>query len=304
MAAWHPAGFGTLFDLSAGDSGVPPDFHHHGNEAFELPLLFRFLQTKVAVLRVTTIQNPNIVLCWRPVMLNKQDKTSTNQSPCRWIHPSDETLPPSEITAGQSCGIRSTKIHQSIVESEEPQMSGMLTVPEKEYWTDRINKRIEKQVEAISAETAHFWDRIHRESRERALASLGLLDRQKELDAIEKQRTTLEKRKRQIERAMLAHIRGVSIQDIDDCENLRHHREVARVVERRQAVHQDELLAESDVGQRILELREKKEILVDAVWLARSLKQVQELWSKVAELSDDEPMVFARDALTTVTRED
>ncbi|MCA9067394.1 MAG: hypothetical protein KDA84_00625 [Planctomycetaceae bacterium] len=182
-------------------------------------------------------------------------------------------------------------------------MSEILTVPEKEYWQSRIEKQIEKRIEVIAADDPFLLDHIGRQSRERALASLGLLDWQTEWDAIEKQRFTLEQRKRQIERSMLAHVRGVPVEDIDDYENYRHHREVQQAVERRQAVHQDELLGASEIGQHILELRKEEETVLDAVCLATSLKQIRELWSKLTELLNDEPTPLERETLAIVTRE-
>ena len=91
-----------------------------------------------------------------------------------------------------------------------------LTVTEKEHWKDRIGKRIDKKIEAVSAEDPNLLDRVHREARERALASLGLSEMQQELDGVEQQKSALDKRERQIQRAMLAHVRGVPVEDIDD----------------------------------------------------------------------------------------
>lgn len=96
---------------------------------------------------------------------------------------------------------------------------------------------------------------------------------------------------------MLAHVRGVPVDDVDDYHAYRHDHEVNAAMQRRQSVHEDELLAESEVGQRILKLREEKENLLDTVWLATSPKQIKELRSKVAELLDDKQTQLQRDAL-------
>ncbi|MCA9120721.1 MAG: hypothetical protein H6822_35915 [Planctomycetaceae bacterium] len=53
-------------------------------------------------------------------------------------------------------------------------------------------------------------------------------------------------------------------------------------MKRRQAVHEDELLAELERGQEIVRLRQEKEDLLDTVWFATSGAQIKELWSKVA----------------------
>ena len=66
-----------------------------------------------------------------------------------------------------------------------------LTVTEKQHWKDRIEKRIEKKLENLAAEDPNLLDRLRREARERALASLGLSEMQAEVDAIEQQRSEL-----------------------------------------------------------------------------------------------------------------
>ena len=84
----------------------------------------------------------------------------------------------------------------------------------------------------------------------------------------------------------------------------RYDHEVDNAVNRRQAVHEDELLAESEIGQRILKLREEKDNLLDTVWLATSPKQIKELWSKVADLLGDDQTQLQRDALAIVPTEE
>jgi hypothetical protein len=51
-----------------------------------------------------------------------------------------------------------------------------LTVTEKEHWKDRIGKRIDKRIEGIYAEDPNLKERIERDARARALASLNLTD--------------------------------------------------------------------------------------------------------------------------------
>lgn len=210
------------------------------------------------------------------------------QKPCGWLDPSNESLPPLAMPLPQDNREKSKRARNAIQGLAEPTIPGLLTVPEKEYWKNRIEKRIEQKVEAVCAKDPSLLERLQRESRQRALASLGLLEWQSELDVIEHQKARLEIRRREIERSMLALVRGVSAEDIDDYESCRHHREVDQTIARRQAVHQDELLAESEIGQSILKLRAGKEFLVDSVWLATSLQQVQEIQSALAAMLNDE----------------
>ncbi len=175
-------------------------------------------------------------------------------------------------------------------------MSG-LTVTEKEHWKGRIARRIDKRIEAITAGDPNFFERIERDARQRALESLSLAESQAELDEIQRQKETLEKREKRLHKTMLAKIRGVEPDDLDDYYSYRHDSEVDNAIKRRKAVHEDELLAESELGQQVLKLRQEKDELQDVVWLATSPRQVKALWEKVAELLGDEQTQLQRDAL-------
>jgi len=175
-------------------------------------------------------------------------------------------------------------------------MSG-LTVTEKEHWKKRIARRIDKRIGAITAGDSSFFERVEREARQRALGSLGLAEYQTELDEIEQQTKTLEKREKQLHKQMLAKVRGIGDDDLDDNYSYRHDREVDRAIKRRKAVHKDELLAESELGRQVLRLRQERDELQDVVWLATSPKQVKALWEKVAQLLGDEQTQLQKDAL-------
>jgi len=175
-------------------------------------------------------------------------------------------------------------------------MSG-LTVTEKEHWKNRIARRIDKRIEAITADDPNFFERIERDARQRALESLGLAEYQAELDGTQRQKETLEKREKRLHKTMLAKIRGVEPDDLDDYYSYRHDSEVENAVKRRKAVHEDELLAESELGQQVLTLREEKDELLDVVWLATSGTEIRQLWQKVVELLGDEQTQLQKDAL-------
>ena len=175
-------------------------------------------------------------------------------------------------------------------------MSG-LTVTEKEHWKKRIARRIDKWIEAITAGDPNFFERLERNARQRALDSLGLAEYQAELDEIEQQANTLARRERQLHKTMLAKVRGVGSDDLDDDYSYRQDSEVDDAIKRRKAVHKDELLAESQLGQQVLHFRQEKDELQDVVWLATSPKQVKALWEKVAELLGDEQTQLQKDAL-------
>src|SRR5207247_2119349 len=127
-------------------------------------------------------------------------------------------------------------------------------------------------------------DRVGRQARQRAVQSLGLAEIQAELDTLALQKEELEQRERQGHRALLAVIRRVPPDEVQEAYFVRPHAEVARAVQARLAVHEAELLAEDERGREVLRLRREKENLLDTVWLATSPQQVKELWRKVAEL--------------------
>ena len=100
---------------------------------------------------------------------------------------------------------------------------------------------------------------------------------------------------------MLAHVRGVPVDDLEDtCYGYHREEEVKSAVAKRQKVHEDELLGECDTGREILRLRQEQENLLDTVWLATSPVQLKTLWTKVGELLGTEPTQLERDALAIV----
>ncbi len=172
-----------------------------------------------------------------------------------------------------------------------------LTVAEKTHWRDRIEAKVNRRIEATLAGDPGLMDRIKHSARGRALASLGLAEIQSELDQIAAQKEVLARRERQAQRTMLARVRGVEIDQIEEVYYSRHEPEVTRAVSHRQAVHEDELLAEHEIGRQILRLRAEKDRLLDTVWLACSPAQIRQLWGKVGEFLGDEPTKLEREAL-------
>jgi hypothetical protein len=172
-----------------------------------------------------------------------------------------------------------------------------LTVAEKTHWRDRIQARIDRRIEAITAGDPGLMDRIKREARGRALASLGLAEFQAELDQIAEQKDALDKRDRQARRAMLARIRGLAVEDVEARYFGSLDPEVTGAINKRLVVHEEELLAEHELGRRVLELRGQKDNLLDVVWLATSPTQVRELWTRIGKLLGDEPTALEREAL-------
>jgi hypothetical protein len=172
-----------------------------------------------------------------------------------------------------------------------------LTVAEKTHWRDRIQARIDRRIEAIAAGEPGLMERVKHAARGRALTSLGLADFQAELDQIAVQKEALARRERRAQRAMLARVRGVEIDQIEEVYYGRHEVEVTTAINKRLVVHEEELLGEHEIGQQILKLRVEKDRLLDTVWLACSPSQVRELWTRIGKLLGDEPTAMEREAL-------
>ena len=172
-----------------------------------------------------------------------------------------------------------------------------LTVAEKTHWKERIEARINRRIEAILAGEPGLMDRVKREAKGRALVSLGLAEFEDQLEQIARQKDALEKRDRQARRAMLARVRGVAVEDVEVRYYGLRDPEVDAAITKRQAVHEDEILAGHELGQQVLRLRAEKDHLLDIVWLATSPVQVRQLWTRVGELIGDEPTPLEREAL-------
>ena len=173
-----------------------------------------------------------------------------------------------------------------------------LTVTEKEHWKDRSDRRIALRIETITTEDLGLLERIKEQARCQAMASLGIAELDAEVQRIERQEEELRQRETLVKRTMLAQVRGVPVETIDTGYNdYASCREIDKAIERRLAVHEDRLLAEHDVGRRILALRQERERLIDTVWLATSSASIRELWTKVGELLADEPTQLEREAL-------
>ena len=173
-----------------------------------------------------------------------------------------------------------------------------LTVTEKEHWKERIDSRIARRIATITTEDQGLLERIKEEARCQALASLGLAELDAEARQIEQQQAAFEERDRLVRRTMLARVRGIPVEAVSTGYAGHVDRSsIDKAIERRQAVHEERLLAEHELGRRIAALRQERERLIDTVWLATSSAAIRELWAKVGHLLGDEPTQLERDAL-------
>ena len=102
---------------------------------------------------------------------------------------------------------------------------------------------------------------------------------------------------------MIANLRGTPVDEVGESFGVRYGgelalpHEVAEAIARRQAAHQEQMLADDPIGREIARLEAEKDRLLDTVWLACSPAQIKQLWTKVGELLGDEPTILERDAL-------
>jgi hypothetical protein len=178
-----------------------------------------------------------------------------------------------------------------------------LSVTEKEFWKERIAARIERRVEAIKAQHPALFDRVKRAAHAEALRSLGLDECYIELEAVKDEEAALARRKKAAQRAMVATLRGVPIDEVSDSFSIRYGHELPlpheadEAITRRQSAHQTQLLADDPIGCEIARLESERERLLDVVWLAISPSEIKQLWLKVGALLGDEPTRLEREAL-------
>lgn len=140
-------------------------------------------------------------------------------------------------------------------------------------------------------------ERINQAAREKALNSLGIDELQRRLDRIEHQKKLLDARREKARWEMAAKLRGVPVRQVPATSRYGIESEVSEAVSKRQAVHEQELLAETPRGREILTLRQEKDNLIDTVWLATSSKQVKDLWQEVDDMLGGEQTKLQREAL-------
>ena len=170
-------------------------------------------------------------------------------------------------------------------------------VPELEHAQQRLARLLDRKLQALRARDPTLLGRLRARARQLALQSLGLAPLQAELDAVAAQGQELRRRRRQALRAMLATVRRVPLDEVDEPPGRAAAVAVARAIRQRRAAHEEELLAEDELGRQILGLRREKEALRDTVWLAACPAPVKALWQRACALLGAEPTPLQRQAL-------
>ena len=162
------------------------------------------------------------------------------------------------------------------------------TVTEMAFWQERIGRKIDSKIAALSVSAPGLLARVGQRARQQALQSLGLAELQMELDAIVAQKENLQRQEMRVQQAMLAVVRRVPVQEVASGHFGSQHPEVSRTIAQRQASHEEELLAQEEQGRDILRLRREKENLPDTLRLALASPQLKELWRKISALLGEE----------------
>ena len=176
-----------------------------------------------------------------------------------------------------------------------------LTVTEKTHWKDRIAKRIDQRVETLVArQDPTLLQRVAEQAREKAYESLGIDAQQRELDDLQKQKEEMERRERRLRAEQRATVNGTVPEDELERGGFysRYDHDVEQAVCARAKAMEADILAESDLGKRVLALQDEKDNLLDAVWLATSCSQIKELWEQVNALLELKPTALEVKALT------
>lgn len=164
---------------------------------------------------------------------------------------------------------------------------GNLTVKEKEHWKERIERKVDRAIEKLIAESdPTYRERIAERSAIMALESLGIAELHQRRCTIEADQKRLEQDLLEVLQRTAEKLKPTASGSPSKWEN---ERTIDAARSRRCGVHEQELLAADPLGQKVLALELEKEELLDTIWLATSSSQIKELWSRVAEMLQQEP---------------
>lgn len=167
-----------------------------------------------------------------------------------------------------------------------------LTNKEREHWQDRIYAKIKlASDQLIQHFEPDFRERLSEKSSELARELLGVGDqfrcleeRQQKLAELERE---FERQKSNINQEcdQLYEQIGDLIQLPHDCfhSTYRLEKEINSKLDDLGLKKQTELMNQTELGQKLLELEAEQQALIDLLWLAKNPKQVSELWDKLNE---------------------
>lgn len=161
-----------------------------------------------------------------------------------------------------------------------------LTVKEKEHWKQQIEKRIEKAIALAYRSKGQEWQNALKEKAEaKAIKRLGLSNYLEQYSDLDKQQKDLyDKLEKLVEEYEKPYRNSHSYRT-----HLSGHYLIKQVIEEEASLIEQELLQDSEIGQKILQLQQEKEGLLDTIWLATSPAQIRTLWKDFTTMVTDQP---------------
>ena len=170
-----------------------------------------------------------------------------------------------------------------------------LTVREKEHWKERIEKRIDKAIDTLyQREGKELRQTIRQEAEARAAKRLGLDDYLKQYNQLDAQRDEIIDQMTTIANEAAKRFAKYKDTRYPHCEHTR----IELLIEVEADLVEKEILQESEVGQKILQLEREREELTDTIWLATSSVQIRSLWKDFSAMVAEEPTELQKQALT------
>lgn len=172
-----------------------------------------------------------------------------------------------------------------------------LTVKEKEHWKERISKKVDQAIDGLLlSHDSRYLERLGGQAHQMALESLEIQKLEKELIEIEQHEEHCRNRRQYVFRQMVTKVTGCAAEHQSRTYYSKPH-EIEQAVAKRRQRHEEELMAQDELGRQILELRREKDELLDTIWLATSGTQVRQLWNDVTELLKQTPTKLQTKAL-------
>jgi hypothetical protein len=181
---------------------------------------------------------------------------------------------------------------------------GQLTITEKEHWRTRIAKKIETAIEQLIETTEPgYLDRMRATAENHVCEQFGIAELKVKRDAclerIEKlneETSRLEGECHELLETMLHKLSGkqggpkkYGVYRADS--------EFTRLMGEEQKKVSAQLMAEDELGRRILELQHEEEEMLDTIWLATTSKQLQSLWITLTDVLNQPLTSFQRELL-------
>lgn len=161
-----------------------------------------------------------------------------------------------------------------------------LTVTEKDHWKSRIEARTDRAIEHLKASDLKLVVQLNTDVEYEAHKAMGTDALFKEHCDIKHQIKALESQLKSVERSIHRHAAGSGCSKPDSDHDLSY--KFNQMLERHKKLASGAILSRSPTGRAILRLQEEKEAILDTVWLATSSKQIRDLWSKVADVLQDD----------------